>query len=415
MNTILGNDKGSVAIIGSIIVLAAVAAYSMNAFQAGDQSAQQYIKISKEKDIQLVKEKLTKLSGFLVANSLVVCKQKAWSTGTQENTCQWNSQPTEGDDTYLTSDFDLVEQSTSAKNAKELVFALDTNKVLQTSTQYSNHIKEAKTVLKFSLKHSKDLGFDVLSSSSDLDRDEYLVVAEGVISYKTADNKEESEKFVAAYRRPIAIPDLIIGESSCDQRCDVARTENPNKACRSDYYNDENSTTTIQMKTVNLGPGVLYDIQYGRDVQLLNGATLSNEYKAADAAKVPFSNIIRPRASYPWVDTVSCASITKNIVKTQYVRNDSYPVKLEDTIYRWAANAVDQVFGIPEAIAQTSSSSTVKNQHSEALANLSYSASSAKGVIEPKRGVAKNYAKAEGKQNGILVENTTIIYLVRPH
>ncbi len=38
-----------------------------------------------------------------------------------------------------------------------------------------------------------------------------LVVAEGVISYKTANNKEESEKFVAAYRRPIAIPDLIIG------------------------------------------------------------------------------------------------------------------------------------------------------------------------------------------------------------
>ena len=52
MKTVLGNDKGSVAIIGSIIVLAAVAAYSMNAFQAGDQSAKQYIKISKEKDIQ---------------------------------------------------------------------------------------------------------------------------------------------------------------------------------------------------------------------------------------------------------------------------------------------------------------------------------------------------------------------------
>lgn len=413
MKAILGNDKGSVAIIGSIIILAAVAAYSMNAFQAGDQSAKQYIQISKEKDIQLVKEKLTKLSGFLIANSLVVCKQKPWSTGAPGNSCQWNDQPSAGEEKYQAADFDLKSQGLNDK--KELVFALDTNKVLQTSNNYSNHINEAQTSLKFSLKHSKDIGFDVLSSnSSDLDKEEYLVVVEGEIRYKTGE-KAETEKFVSAYRRPIAIPDLVIGESSCDQRCDVARTENPNKACRSDYYNDENSTTTIQMVTVNLGPGVLYDVQYGRDVQLVNGATLSNEYKAAAAAKVPFSNTLIPRSSLAWADTVSCASITKNIVKTQYVRNDSYPVKLENTLYRWAANTVDQVFGIPEAKAQRTSSSTVKNQHSEALANLSYSTTSDNGDIEPKRGVAKKFAKAKGEQKGMLVENTTIIYLVRPH
>lgn len=413
---IINNDKGSVAIISSIIILGIVTAMSLNIFSSGDQSAKNYAKISKEKDIQLVKEKLVKLSGFLVANSLVICKEKAWSTGAPGNTCQWNEQPTAGESKYQAKDFDLKLKDLNAKN--ELEFYLDTNKVLQTSASYSNNIKDAKTTLRFSLKKSQDVGFDVLTSSSELDKDEFLVVVEGDIAYTSANKKLENEKFIAAFRRPIAIPDLVIGESSCDSRCDVANSENPNKACRSDYYNDENSTTTIQMKTVNLGPGVLYDIQYGRDVELINGATLSNEYKAGDAAKVPFSNIVLPRASLAWADTVSCASITKNTVQSQYVRNDSYPVKLENQLYRWAASAVDNVFGIQEAIAQrvsSTSTSTVKSQHSEPMANLSYSADGAKGKIEPKRSVAKEYSSAKGKQKGMMVENKTIIYLIRPH
>lgn len=406
---VINNDRGMVAIISSIVVLGIVVGMSMNVFNSTTLFNKIKFEEAKDAHLEVVKDKLTKMAGFLVSQNIILCKQSEWG-GQPGETCKWNNFPVSGSKPYLPEDFYLTNKGLDSSN--HLVFDLNVNQVLKLSSASSESIQGELSKLKFYLKSSKDLGVDAVGELDNSGDSEFLVVVEGELKYKFL-GKNKTQKFISAYRRPVPITIVTShGNATCSQRCDVSLTQNPNRQCRSISYLDKDTATQVQMVTKNLGPGVLYDIEYDKKVSINNNFSQSTSIEESNQVQIPVGNMLLPRETRTWGDVVSCNFTEKTITKTQFVNlGPTIDSSNRNIVSDWANSIYKNVFGLimEEAHAQSASSSNVTSNHVDDAGNSTYTAKN----MEPKRKVSKSGGKA--KLSGIAETTTVIIKVVRVH
>ena len=136
--------------------------------------------------------------------------------------------------------------------------------------------------------------------------------------------------------------------------------------------------------TENIGPGVLYDIDYERNV-VFRREVEGVRAPAASTVDVPLNDFLEAGNKVEWVDQVECGTFVQNITRT--VRG-SGPTTTEQNI----------------------------SQHSEPAGSLNYNikVNSKLSRIEPFR-LNNEVIKEEGSFKGKLEQNITTIYVEPPH
>lgn len=419
------NEKGLSLIAFSLIM--GVASLAFYVYQNNVLNLQQKVALKQVSDVRIaiVEEKLTRISAFLVASNLVACKQGAWTGGSVKKSCQWNGTNYEGNANKQTpQEFALDNKGLDDKN--KLTFDVKIKEML--SGDFAESIVTGEnTWLKFSLVHKNDLNIDLGKTNSDpLNKDEFFVLVEGNIQFKDNGGKVKNEIFNSIIRRPVAVPQVKVLSSSCAQKCEVPLGEHPNGACRSDFYIDQDTMTKIDAVTSNLGPGLIYDLNYQRTTAYVSGASVKATDTAPKKVSVGLQDIMVPGANLVWADTVPCATLSETKTVAKVVDNarpdfvkDIYnlewlrpfkPILIENAHAAWVS------------VLTGSSSATSLSQHSNPSGTVMYQITGdASGLssIEPFRMAKAVNSGAEsfsGLMNTTTVTNTyTMVWVSPPH
>lgn len=216
-----------------------------------------------------------------------------------------------------------------------------------------------------------------------IDNDYFVVKVDLELTLGNEDKSSNVVKGAAVFKRPLAIPQLTVLDSSCISLCNASKGEHPYPACRGPFTIDVNTKTDVIAVTENLGPGALYDLDYNRSV------TFKKEVKGvADVADslvdVPISDYLAAGNKIEWVDQVECGTFVKNVSKRVEGQGPSY--KTQEI-----------------------------SQHSEPAGSLNYNISieNKLGKMEPFR-LNTEFLQDKGSFKGKLETNTTV-YVVSPH
>lgn len=427
------NSKGFGTISFSIVVAAITLGYFY--YQHGTLLEQQKLSAKSVADIRMkvIEEKLSKMSAFLIASNFIACKQSAWENGNPKKTCQWNNINYNGDSiAYEPKSFNLVSQGLDDK--KKLTFNVDIKSLFKGDTS-GQFLTGSNTWLKFSLVHKDSFTSNfgkVITSSTDSNQDNFLILLEGNIEYYTTGGKVTADSFATAIRRPVAIPKVKVLASSCAQRCDVSVGESPNPACRSSFYIDKDTVTSLQASTTNLGPGLIYDLQYRRTTAYNTGASLVKSAEQATSVNVGITDYILPGGNKNWADTFPCATFSETVNKSQRVVLKENNKMIDGLIsLNWNSFSLLGQLIIPEAnagfveVTTGSSSTTTLSQHANPAGAVVYQLSpgetDAASSMEPYR-MTSSVAINSGDQSfqGLMdtTVNTTfykIIWVNPPH
>ena len=311
------NERGS-ALAMAIIVLGASVGVSYILLGKSDLLRKRVAQAQKNIRVEVLKEKFVRMGGFLIANNLILCKSGPWNNGQAGKTCLWNNKNYAGSSqSYDPADFGLIGHKFEDGLLK--FFIDETNLFL--SEQELNILSPKKSWISFKLVSKDDIASRIgekLKKRDEMDYDEGLVLMQGQIA--TQRTQKKSYPFKAAFKRPMAVPQVRVTSSKCLERCDVALTENLNPVCRSDFYTPRDTTTEIIARTKNLGPGTLYHLRYRKQVVFQRGLQDTSE----PSVDTNIGNYILPGDNFEWSDEVLCEFLTahrKEVVKHNNLKN----------------------------------------------------------------------------------------------
>ncbi len=384
------NEKG-VALGAAMIFMVSVGLGSFYLLKSSQESSS--ISSREIKDIRARSEakKVFSMAGFLLSNNLILCKSTPWGAGNTPNQCRWSGVKAESN--YKIEDFgfknlryELVE--IDGKNIE--VLSLD----LIDELNHAND-KKAKKISRFPgtvrlrlIDTDKDDSLrQVIGQKSEavkvIDNDHYIVKVDLNLSL---DMKGDGASVTAGavLKRPIAIPQLTVLDSSCISLCNASRGEHPYPACRGPFTIDTNTKTDVVAITENLGPGVLYDIDYEKNV-VFKKEVEGVKAPPTSSIDVPLSDFLAAGSQVEWVDQVDCATFVENVTKR--VSGNSATTVERDV-----------------------------SQHSEPAGSLTYNikVGSAFSKIEPFR-LNNKVVQEDGAFKGKLELNTTTIYVEPSH
>ncbi len=313
------NERGS-ALAMAILVLGASVGVSYILLGKSDLLRKRVAQAQKNIRVEILKEKFVRMGGFLVANNLILCKSSAWNNGQAEKTCLWNKKNyATSSKSYDPKDFGLIGPSFEGNLLK---FSIDEENLFL-AEQELNILAPKKSWISFQLISQNDIASRIgakLGKQQEIDFDEDLILMQGqIITQRT---QKKSYPFKAAFKRPLAVPQVKVTSSSCLQRCDISLTENLNPPCRSDFYTAKDTLTDISAVTKNLGPGALYALKYHKQVAFYDGVKLhaNSSNTNAPAVDVNVGDYILPGGSLVWADNVPCGNMS--ITREETVRNN---------------------------------------------------------------------------------------------
>jgi hypothetical protein len=421
MKLLISSSRGSASAIAVLALGAAVGTAFYMSKRMGKLS-QEGVSQAKNIRISPLKEKLSRLGGFLISSNLIVCRSGKWMDGGKGDTCRWNSKNYAGSSSsYDPKDFSLVDKGLiDGKKLKFDVKVLDLFEELKGSSLLTGR----DTWITFKLLKSSDLKFNLGKLTKEQavnDQDEYLIVMEGNIRFNDIGKKVKSARFKTAFRRPIAVPKVEVTSSSCAQRCDVSLTENPSPACRSTFYIDEETMTDVSATTMNLGPGSLYDLVYTRSVAYKSGVSLKESGATKVEVSVNVDDFLVPGGKKAWADNFPCATLSESKSETKTVFNPaqfleflSPPLMPLRFLIPTSAHAQ-----MTKVSAGTSTSSSL-SQHSNPAGTIIYQVGTdGKSLIEPFRMTAP-ITPVPQSFKGLMNTTTTTnfytwVYISPPH
>jgi hypothetical protein len=184
--------------------------------------------------------------------------------------------------------------------------------------------------------------------------------------------------------------------------------------------------TKIDAVTSNLGPGLIYDLNYQRTTAYVSGASVKASDTAPKKVSVGLQDIMVPGANLVWADTVPCATLseTKTVAK---VVDSARPNFVKD-IYNleWLRPfkpiLIENAHAAWVSVLTGSSAATSLSQHSNPSGTVMYQITGdASGLssIEPFRMAKAVNSGAEsfsGLMNTTTVTNTyTMVWVSPPH
>lgn len=363
----------------AVLVLAAIAGGSFFIFkklETSNRTAQGEIKNERGR---VETQKILGLGGFLVSNNLILCKQGKWGNGVYNNQCKWMGQ--QKDKNYEPSDFGL--KNLRYENDGDLVFDL---------------VQDDK-----SFKYKSSISFRLIDSNSNeslkktlgtispevqfIDKDHYVVMTKASVDMPDIGGRVDQVDGLGAFKRPIAIPSINIRGSSCLSQCNTSLSEHINPACRGEFTIDVDTMTDIEIVTHNEGPGVLYALDYERQV-VFNNNVSNVQAPANTKASLPIDGFVPANTTIQWADRVPCATFVKNVTKRVTNRG---------------------------LAGQTTSSEKV-SQHSEPAGSVVYKLDAASPLsnIEPFR-LNEKIVKEGDVIKGKIKETTVTIFVNPPH
>ncbi len=318
------NEKG-VALGAAMVFMVAVGVGSFYMLKSSQETS--VISAKEIKDIRARAEakKIFSMAGFLVSNNLILCKSTPWGSGSTPKQCRWSG--TKAEKTYKVEDFGFHNLRYESVPSVGDVLTLDLISKQEFGTK-----SDARIISRFPGSISLrllDLNSDealnkVVGEKSEvvkkIDDDHFIVKADLNLNL---DNKENAHAIQAGavFKRPIAIPQLTVLDSSCISLCNASRGEHAYPACRGPFTIDVNTKTDVVAVTENLGPGVLYDLDYERSV-VFSTEVAGVSTPDAKSVDVPLNDYLEAGNKVEWVDQVECGSFIKNVtnqvVTTQY-------------------------------------------------------------------------------------------------
>lgn len=308
--------------------------------------------------LDLLSRKAMMLGSYLVSNSLLLCKEEAFST---KQKCTWAgdfltpqiplsnfglSKATDATDTsVLTYDFGVVEASLNE--------ALPSGKSVQISFDLVNwqNYKELESFVG-----------TVPEEVKAVDNDAFIVLMKVRVPYKgtASDQSGGYYETFAAVKRPLAIPKLEVRVAfPCAAGCPSSVGENPFPECRGRQEVPDKSTSSYALTFVNTGPGPIYKASYERNISFTSfNPEQPSEVRSLDL--LVGKDFIMPNESFQVSDTVVCFQ-----PKTIYIEN-------ETIAYNSSTQEDDGKAGTSVTTSQITSDTTTLNQHLQTMANVSY-------------------------------------------
>jgi hypothetical protein len=318
-----GNQRGS-AFIFALIVAAAVGV-GITFYMSTQDNMQKSIRVlNSQKDSLIGIDKMRTIANYLISSNMVICKQGAFTGSTDTYRCRWTGlQLINGTlQTILPQKLGLDEGSFDEQGF--LVFNVDSSIINDSDSNGAQAIKfKGKIGLKLydaftdSLQLSESLGKIPLKVlKSDNDRAFVLIKVIVEVQNSSVGSAENKNKEIIEYfstRRPIAIPKVTVNVATCKRSCEVSVGKNDNPACRGDQNYTYTPSVPVSATTVNLGPGVLYEMQVQKDIKL-DQTLFPGVFPAPSVVNaMPGKDYLMPMEKVTWTDTVTCYSRNETI------------------------------------------------------------------------------------------------------
>lgn len=319
--------------LGAVLILSVGALFvGKNIIERGDKMMKKTRMELARSQAHAKAQQMIALAGFMVANSIIICKQmrdgsgpdNSW--GLNQSPCRVNldrntsafyqqKRPAEdGEDPFSGGVGGVLPPQTAQEAGAEssgiatddLAVGGNINDLLKTfhmtlandapsgyldlKLNTSNgqffgatdkSIKAVSGIIRFSLVDArKETQLQALiaerASQAQLnliDKDHFYIKAAVKLVYtKPPKLTQRTVSKTTYYRRPIAITTTrITSNAICDGQCTTSRSLNPYPACRGLQEIPREADVDIKVITVNNGPGVLYDLAYERRICLASG------------------------------------------------------------------------------------------------------------------------------------------------
>lgn len=399
MNDLLKSNKGSALLIGfSFLTLAAGALFY--AINQNNLSTGEGLKSNKIIKGKFEAKKVFSVAGYLISSNFIRCSS-LWKSDVDRMKCIFDGETDAGTFDPIEFGFKNPDYNNGENGNKLLTFELSNELDKKANPNYGDALVSYPGTVSFELvdmNKSKNLKRMIGEMPADvvlLDKDPYFVKVDVILKVPKGGGKSEKVKSTAIFKRPIAETKTKIISSACSSQCPSSRGEHEFPACRGSFTIDGDTLTDVTAYTYNEGPGVVYNLQYARQIDFsrkVSGVTAP----APSVVTVPMKEggVLRPGETSEWSDKVPCGAFVENITRVQTTRNRS------------------------KAGSSTSSTSTSISQHSEPAGKISYrlGVNVPGSEIEPMR-LIKKVSHNEGTFTGKKIVNETniTIYVKPPH
>lgn len=263
-----------------------------------------------EDSARIAGEKIRALSGYLITNNLMLCRNEGWVDISGAPKCKWGGvyhQPTIDE-----GEFGLTKRRYE-KGVLKYDLTVDVDGV-SVASELSFDLVDWRTN-----KEVMSLVGEIPNLNSRVDDDSFLVIINVESPYfSPSSNTMKVARIVGALRRPQGMPMLLVtGNSSCQSTCVAGEDQNPHLECRGPHEIPEKSVSTTQVRVKNLGPGPLYNLQYHKTISFADIVGEKDQHAfvnimQADQVFMPDRELLVP-------DTVVCMQ-PKKTVRTVTVR-----------------------------------------------------------------------------------------------
>ena len=285
---------------------------------------------------QIMLDKVKTLANFLVSNSVIACKEGAFSNQTEGHKCEWTGHQVLGGKLKKIEMADVGLNDTGYDEKGFLEFELDTEKI---KTKNSNGKKAESGFslvgkIGFKLYDLKNDEWNLKGKLSEVpkeyshaDKDntfilikievadkQYLAQVEDQKTNSNSVKKREVGKYIKSFvavRRPLSYPIITLSSAKCKTSCKVASTQDDNPSCRGEQNSEGgNSEVAVPARTVNSGPGILYNLNLEKSTEFDKG--FFPNLKTPEPTKVnamPQRDYLLPGEAVEWVTSVRCHTI----------------------------------------------------------------------------------------------------------
>jgi hypothetical protein len=329
MKKLILNQLGNGAVITMVMagVIAAGTLSYMNSVENNNKSLAQ----SKGWDKgQLMLDKVKTLANFLVSNSVIACKEGAFSNQTEGHRCEWTGHQVLGGKLTKINVQDVGLNDTGYDDKGFLEFELDTGKIKTTDGSKKDTGFSLTGKIGFKLYDLKSDKWNLKGKLSEVpkeyshaDKDNTFILIKIEVAdkhYNAEENKSPDDKEVkvrntgkyiksfVAVRRPLSFPIVTLGDASCKTSCKVASSQDDNPSCRGEQNSEgENKDVAVPARTVNSGPGILYNLVLEKETTF-NKTYFPDQKPVASKAvnAMPQRDYLLPGEASEWVASVTC-------------------------------------------------------------------------------------------------------------
>lgn len=337
MKKLLLNQLGNGAVI-TMVLAGVIAAGTVGYMNSVDQNIKTLAQSKGWDKGQLMLDKVKTLANFLVSNSVIACKEGAFSNQTEGHRCEWTGHQVLGGKLTKIDMADIGLNDTGYDDKGFLEFELDTTKIKTTEKTKDDHDSSLDLTGKIAFKlynlkndewNLKGKLSEVPQEYSHADKDNTFVlikieVADKQYAMEQKDNKDKDKDKVAkkngagkfiksfvAVRRPLSYPIISLNSAKCKTSCKVASSQDNNPSCRGEQNSEGgNSEVAVPARTVNSGPGILYHLNLEKSTEFDKGFFPNLKVPAPSKVDaMPQRDYLLPGESVEWVTSVRCHTI----------------------------------------------------------------------------------------------------------